>query len=66
MILYGELKQFKSKALVSGDKGIELKIYIIANNINTNGLQDLLLKPLKVELAEDAQNNNNSSQDTGL
>lgn len=53
MKAYGELRSYKAKALVSGDKSIEVKIYIIANNFNkidVNELQALLHEPLEVEL----------------
>jgi hypothetical protein len=53
MKIKGELKSFKSKALVSLDKSIELKIYVIANDenkVDVQELHNLLLKPLEVEL----------------
>jgi hypothetical protein len=53
MKIKGELKSFKAKALVSLDKSIELKIYIIANDenkVNVQELHNLLLKPLEIEL----------------
>jgi hypothetical protein len=69
MILYGELKFFKSKALVSGDKSIELKIYAIANSgVDTNELQNLLLEPLQIELKryEITGKDMGQTQDKGL
>jgi len=53
MKVKGELKSFRSKALVSLDKSIELKIYIIANDenqVDVQELHNLLLKPLEIEL----------------
>lgn len=57
MKLQGELKSFKSKALVSGDKGIELKIYVNANTgVDTNKLHEFLLEPIEVEIKKDGTN----------
>jgi hypothetical protein len=50
----GELKSFQAKALVSGDKSIELKVYLVANDnqVDIAELHDLLHKPLTIELKE--------------
>ena len=67
MIAYGELKSYKGKALVSGDKGIELKLHIIANDINANDIHALLHKPLKITiecLDETATKDQRNPQDT--
>jgi hypothetical protein len=53
MKVKGELKSFKAKALISLDKSIELKIYVIANDENKVDVQEfhnLLLKPLEIEI----------------
>jgi hypothetical protein len=58
MKVKGELKSFKSKALVSQDKSIELKIYVIANDenkVDVQELHNLLLKPLEIEIKEDGR-----------
>ena len=67
MIAYGELKSYKGKALVSGDKGIELKLHIIANDINANDIHVLLHKPLKItiECLDESTEHNRQEQDQG-
>lgn len=53
MKLHGELKSFKAKGLVSGDKGLEIKIYaLLSDDVDVNNLRALLLKPLEIDLNE--------------
>jgi hypothetical protein len=50
--LKGELKSFKAKGLVSGDKGIELKIYaVLDKSVDVNELHAFLLEPIEVEVS---------------
>jgi len=51
MKLQGELKSFKAKGLVSGDRGLEIKLYVsLDESVDVNELRSFLLEPIEVEI----------------